>query len=65
MTFEEALAQLGLTDAASAEDAKRAYHKLLRAHNPEVDRDGFIALREAYECAMREVLNALITRLHT
>jgi hypothetical protein len=50
MTFEEALNKLALSDGASADEARRAYHKLLKVHKPEVDRDAFIALREAYEC---------------
>ncbi len=50
MTFEEALNKLALPADTSAQEARRVYHKLLKVHKPELDRDAFIALREAYDC---------------
>src|SRR5438445_3759010 len=60
MTFEEARTKLSLPDFPSPEEAKRAYHRLLRVHKPEANRDAFIALREAYEC----VCTTIAVRAH-
>ena len=49
MTFDEALARLGLSRQSSQQEAKRAYLKLLKQTRPEENRDAFIALRDAYE----------------
>jgi hypothetical protein len=49
MTFDEALALLGLTPPTDAGVARRAYAKLLKTHRPESDPEGFMRLREAYE----------------
>lgn len=51
MTLDEALNELGIDYDADAERARRAYLRLLKKRKPEVDRDGFMRLREAYELA--------------
>lgn len=51
MTLDEALNELGIDHEADAEGARRAYLRLLKKRKPEVDRDGFMRLREAYELA--------------
>lgn len=60
MTFDEALAELGIAADAGPDHARRAYLRLLKTRKPEVDPQGFMRLREAYdlvkgELAMREV----------
>lgn len=49
MTLDEALNELGIDREADAEGARRAYLRLLKKRKPEVDREGFMRLREAYE----------------
>lgn len=49
MTLDEALNELGIDREADAEGARRAYLRLLKKRKPEVDRPGFMRLREAYE----------------
>lgn len=49
MTFEEALAELGIEDDAGPDLARRAYLRLLKTRKPETDPQGFMRLREAYE----------------
>ncbi|UQA59329.1 J domain-containing protein [Polyangium aurulentum] len=55
MTLDEALAELGLDHSASTDEARRAYLRLLKTRKPEVDREGFMRLREAYERARAEL----------
>jgi hypothetical protein len=49
MTLDEARTLLGVDPTATPEAVKRAYLRLLRTYNPEVDPEGFKRLREAYE----------------
>jgi hypothetical protein len=49
VNLDEALTELGIEYGASADDARRAYLRLLKTRKPEVDREGFMRLREAYE----------------
>ena len=51
MTFDEALAQLGVAKGATADEIRRAYLRLLKTRKPETDPEGFRTLRDAYECA--------------
>lgn len=51
MTLDEAFQVLGLELTANREAVQRAYLRLLRRHNPERDRAGFLRLREALELA--------------
>jgi hypothetical protein len=55
VTLDEALAELGLDLGASTDEARRAYLRLLKTRKPEVDREGFMRLREAYERARAEL----------
>jgi hypothetical protein len=50
VTLDEALNELGIDRESDAEGARRAYLRLLKKRKPEVDREGFMRLREAYEC---------------
>lgn len=66
MTFDEALAELGIAADAGPDHARRAYLRLLKTRKPEVDPQGFMRLREAYdlvkgELAMREVFLRIFT----
>lgn len=49
MTLDEALDELGVGADAGPEEARRAYLRLLKKRKPEVDPEGFMRLREAYE----------------
>jgi len=49
VTLDEALNELGIDSETDAEGARRAYLRLLKKRKPEVDREGFMRLREAYE----------------
>jgi chemotaxis protein histidine kinase CheA len=49
VTFEEALAELGIAADAAPDQARRAYLRLLKTRKPETDPQGFMRLREAYE----------------
>jgi len=49
VTFEEALGELGITAAADAQTARRAYLKLIKVRKPETDPEGFQRARRAYE----------------
>ena len=40
---------LGLSPAASKEEIKKAYFRLIRTHSPEKDPEGFTKIRQAYE----------------
>ena len=51
VTFDEALLELGLKDDVTSEQVRRAYLRLLWTRRPEVDQEGFLRLREAYELA--------------
>jgi hypothetical protein len=51
VTLDEALNELGIDDEAGVDGARRAYLRLLKKRKPEVDREGFMRLREAYELA--------------
>ncbi len=51
MTLDDALNELGIDHIVGADGARRAYLRLLKKRKPEVDRDGFMRLREAYEIA--------------
>jgi curved DNA-binding protein CbpA len=47
--YLEARALLGVTSEASPSDVKRAYQRLVLAHPPDVDPEGFRRIRDAYE----------------
>jgi hypothetical protein len=49
VTFDEALAKLGVSRDATPDQVRRAYLRRLKVTRPEVNRDEFIALRNAYE----------------
>jgi hypothetical protein len=51
VTLDEAFAELGIDRDATADQARRAYLKLLKVRKPETDPQGFMRLREAYELA--------------
>jgi hypothetical protein len=51
VTLDEALSELGLDRDAGADQARRAYLRLLKVRKPETDPQGFMRLREAYELA--------------
>lgn len=51
MTLDQALTELGIDRDAGADQARRAYLKLLKLRKPESDPQGFMRLREAYELA--------------
>jgi len=51
MTLEEAFQELAVDRSASADAVRRAYLRLLKAHKPESDPQGFRRLREAFELA--------------
>jgi hypothetical protein len=51
VTLDDALNELGIDHEIDADGARRAYLRLLKKRKPEVDRDGFMRLREAYELA--------------
>jgi hypothetical protein len=53
MTLEEALTELGVDAAMSAEEVRRAYLRLVKTRKPETDPEGFLRLREAYELISR------------
>jgi hypothetical protein len=55
VTLDEALAELGLELGASSDEARRAYLRLLKTRKPEVDPQGFMRLREAYELARSQL----------
>jgi DnaJ-domain-containing protein 1 len=57
VTHAEALAVLGLALPTDADTARRTYARLLKKHKPEVDPEGFMRLREAYE-RVRDALAA-------
>ena len=40
---------LGVSEAATLEEVRRAYFKKVKQHNPEVDPDGFAKVRGAFE----------------
>ncbi len=50
MTFEEGLQVLKIDASASAQQARRAYLKLVKVHKPERDPEGFQRVREAFDC---------------
>jgi hypothetical protein len=47
--YEEAFAELGLKPPTSADAIRRAYLRMVRAHSPEGDPEGFRCVREAYD----------------
>jgi hypothetical protein len=49
VTPDQALAELGIDRKAGEQGARRAYLRLLKVRKPEVDPEGFMRLREAYE----------------
>jgi hypothetical protein len=49
MVVDEAFRELGIERTVTADEARRAYLRLLKTRKPEVDPDGFRRLREAYE----------------
>ena len=49
MTLDEALAELHIEAGVSAEEARRAYLRLIKIRKPESDPEGFRRLREAFE----------------
>lgn len=49
MTFDEALAELGIEGDVEPDQARRAYLRLLKIRKPETDPQGFMRLREAYD----------------
>ncbi|MBX7193450.1 MAG: hypothetical protein K1X94_15450 [Sandaracinaceae bacterium] len=55
MTFDEALATLGLPSGSSPDEreVRQAYVRLVKVHKPERDPERFQAIREAYERARR------------
>lgn len=57
MNLGDALSALGLSLPTDADAARRAYMRLLKKHKPEVDPQGFMRLREAYE-EVRAALSA-------
>jgi hypothetical protein len=58
VTLDEALAELGVDRGATADEARRAYMRLLKTRKPETDPEGFRRAREAYELA-KEALEAV------
>jgi hypothetical protein len=49
VTFDQAIAELGLEADADADTARRAYLRLIKVRKPETDPEGFQRAREAYE----------------
>ncbi len=47
--LDEALGELGLSKTADAADVRKAYLRLLKSRKPELDPEGFMRLREAFE----------------
>lgn len=62
MTFDEALSELGIDPSVGAEGARKAYLRLLKKRKPEVDPEGFMRLREAYELARVYLPSAAVLR---
>jgi hypothetical protein len=58
VTLDEAFAELGINRDATADEARRAYLKLLKLRKPETDPQGFMRLREAYELAKERLDNS-------
>jgi len=64
VTLGEAFAELGIDLDASPDQARRAYLRLLKTRKPEVDPQGFMRLREAYDLAKRHVeMHATLRRI--
>lgn len=51
MTLDEALGELGVDREAGAPEVRKAYLRLLKTRKPDVDPEGFMRLRAAYELA--------------
>ena len=49
MTLDEARVLLGVDASTSADEARRAYLRLVKQHRPEQDPAGFQRVREAYD----------------
>lgn len=47
--LDEALGELGLSEITDASEVRKAYLRLLKTRKPEVDPEGFMRLREAFE----------------
>jgi hypothetical protein len=62
VTLDEALSELGIDRSARAEEARRAYLRLVKTRKPETDPEGFRRAREAYELT-KEALEALAAGL--
>ncbi|MCB9548894.1 MAG: J domain-containing protein [Myxococcales bacterium] len=55
MTFDEAMAILGVGVEAGEDGARRAYLRLVRVHKPDRDPEGFRRVREAWERVRPEI----------
>lgn len=53
MDLHDALAELGVARGASQDEIRKAYLRLLKTRKPEIDPEGFMRLREAYDLAKR------------
>ena len=55
MSFDEALAILGIDRSVGKKGARRAYLKLIKVHKPDRDPVMFRRIREAYECVKDDI----------
>jgi hypothetical protein len=59
MDLESALSELGVAHGTAFQDVRRAYLRLLKTRKPEIDPDGFLRLRAAFE-----TVQSLLASLH-